>query len=136
MQLSDPLVERLGEAGVAAVYLIGSRATETHTPASDADVAVLMAHGGRRLTLTERSGLANAFADALGAPDADLVVLDEAPLELRGRVVQEGRLLYRGDEPRRVRFEVDTLSRWLDVEPTVREQDRAYLARVAREGLG
>ncbi|MDQ3708128.1 MAG: nucleotidyltransferase domain-containing protein [Actinomycetota bacterium] len=101
MQLPDRLVERLGEAGVAAVYLIGSRATGTHTPASDADVAVLMAHGGRRLTLTERSGLANAFADALGAPDADLV-LDEAPLELRGRVVQEGRLLARpaGSAPR------------------------------------
>ncbi|CAN5675414.1 MAG: nucleotidyltransferase domain-containing protein [Actinomycetota bacterium] len=136
MQLSDRLVERLARAGVTAAYLFGSRATGTHTAASDADVAVLMAHGGRMLTLAERSGLANAFADALEAPDADLVVLNEAPLELRGRVVREGRLLYRGDEAHRVRFEVDTLSRWLDVEPTVREQDRAYLARVAREGLG
>lgn len=136
MQLSDQLVERLARAGVAAVYLFGSRAKGTHTPVSDADVAVLMPQGSRRLTLAERSSLANAFADELGAPDADLVVLNEAPLELRGRVVQEGRPLYRADEPGRVRFEVDTLSRWLDVEPTVREQDRAYLARVAREGLG
>ena len=39
------------------------------------------------------------------------------------------------DDVRRVRFTVDTLSRYFDVLPTIREQDRAYVAAIAERGL-
>lgn len=44
-------------------------------------------------------------------------------------------MLWSSDEPRRVRFTVDTLSQYFDVLPTIERQDRAYLAAIARRGL-
>lgn len=91
--------------------------------------------GDRRLDLLERARLAARLAEALGVPDVDLVVLDEAGLELRGRVVQEGRLIYSRDEPARVGFEVRTRSEYIDYLPTLRALERSYLARIAGDGL-
>jgi uncharacterized protein len=83
----------------------------------------------------ERARLAADLAEALGTPEVDLVLLDEAPLELRGHVAQEGRLIYSRDEPQRVSFEVRTRSEYLDCLPTLRMLERAYLARIADRGL-
>lgn len=124
--------ELLHRAGVVIAYLFGSRARSEAGRGSDVDVAVLC---DRDLDLRERARLANALAELLGAPRADLVVLDEAPLELRGRVVQEGGLLHSTDEPRRVAFETRTRSEWFDFEPTLRELTNAYLRRIAKQGL-
>ena len=110
----------------------GSRAAGEPRAESDADVAIM---SNRRLDLLERARLAADLADALGTPDVDLVVLDEAPLELRGHVVQEGRGIDSRDEPRRVGFEVRTRSEYFDYLPTLRELEHAYLARVADRGL-
>ena len=122
----------LEEAGVVAAYLFGSRAAGTQRPASDADVAVLM---GRRPGLLERARLADLLAQALQVPDVDLVVLDEATLELRGRVLQEGRLIFSSDESRRVAFEVRTRSEYFDFLPTLQAHTRRYIRQVAEHGL-
>lgn len=129
------LEDVLAEAGVAAAYLFGSRATGRPRPDSDTDVAVLLRPGQPTPTLLEREALAVALAAVLGAGEVDLVVLDGAPLELRARVVRTGRLLAAPDPVARVRFEVDTQSRWFDVEPAHREQTAAFLRRVAQHGL-
>lgn len=89
----------------------------------------------RHLDLLERARLAADLAEALGTPDVDLVVLDEAPLELRGHVVQTGRVIHSQDEARRVGFEVRTRSEYFDYLPTLRELEHAYLARIADRGL-
>ena len=67
--------------------------------------------------------------------DVDVVDLDRAGLELRGRVAERGRLLHSSDEARRVRFEVDARMRWIEFRPVVQATTRAYLRRVATEGL-
>jgi predicted nucleotidyltransferase len=87
--------EVLSEAGI----LFGSRASGEARDGSDADVAVM---AGREVGLLEREVLADGLVRALGVPDVDLALLDDASLELRGAVVQEGRLLFSVDEPRRV----------------------------------
>jgi len=134
--LTDPeLRQRLRGAGVAVVWLFGSRARGEERPDSDADVAVLLRPGVERPSLRVQGTLAGALARALGVESVDFVVLDGAPLDLRGRVVEEGRLLWSDDEPLRVRYTVETLSRYLDVRSTIREQDLAFLAAVARRGL-
>ena len=74
------------------------------------------------------------LAAVLGT-DVDVVDLDLAPLELRGRVAVRGRLLHSSDEARRVRFEVDARLRWIEFRPVVEATTRAYLRRVAAEGL-
>lgn len=122
----------LAEAGVRFAYLFGSRAAGTQTDDSDADIAAMPGH---RLGLLEAEALAARLSAALGVPDVDLTWLDRALLELRGRVVQEGRLLYSRDEPARVGFEVRTRSEYFDFLPALRATERAYLARIADRGL-
>ncbi len=84
-------------------YLFGSRATGRHRPDSDADIAIMP---GQPLDLLAEVGLADRLAQALQVPEVDLLDLRRAPLVVRGRVLQEGRLLYSADEPGRVAFEV------------------------------
>lgn len=128
-----PSVETiLSGAGVRFAYLFGSRATGRAQDGSDADVAVMPS---RPLGLLERERLALRLARAFGAPDVDLVSLDTANLELRGRVVQDGRPIYTVDEPARVAFEVRTRSEYFDFVPALRALERSYLARVAERGL-
>jgi predicted nucleotidyltransferase len=118
--------------GVAVAYLFGSRAEGTARPGSDHDVAALFTDPRPALDATVRLGA--HLAGVLGT-EVDVVDLDRAELELRGRVAERGRLLYSVDGPRRVRFEVDARLRWIDFRPVVAETTRAYLRRVASEGL-
>ena len=128
VQLRD-LSEVFAAHGVAVAYLFGSRAEGTARPASDHDVAVLFTGPEPALDATVR--LSAALSAVLGT-DVDL---DRAELELRGHVAERGRLLYSADEPRRVRFEVDSRLRWIEFRPVVAETTRAFLRRVAAEGL-
>ena len=134
--MPDGAVAALREAGVVVAYLFGSRAAGRHRPDSDADVAVVLTDPSVDLPLVVEAQLAERLAQALGVARVDLTVAARAPLELRSRVVREGRVLFSDDEAARVRFEVDTQSRWFDVEPAYAEQTAAFLRRVAAEGLG
>lgn len=129
----DRVASILREAGVQVAYLFGSRATGAQSESSDADVAVLMEG---RLGLLDQEALADRLARALGVPGVDLILLDAASLELQGRVVQEGRVIFSADEPRRVAFEVATRSRYFDFLPVLRSHTDRYLRQVARGGLG
>jgi len=122
----------LGGEGIRFAYLFGSRAAGTAHARSDADIAVMPP---RPLGLLERERLVLGLVRALGVPDVDLIALDRASLELRGRVVQEGRPIYSADEPARVAFEVRTRSEYFDFVPTLLALERSYLARVAERGL-
>lgn len=79
--------------------------------------------------------MADRLAQALEVPAVDLVDLRRAPLVVRGRVLQEGRLLYSADEPARVAFEVRTRSEYFDFLPTQRALRDHFLRRVAAGGL-
>ncbi len=119
-------------AGVTFAYLFGSRATGRHGTGSDADVGIKVE---RPLRLLEEVALAQALASALDVPAVDLVDLDRAPVRLKGRIVQEGQLLFSVDEPARVAFEVRTRSEYFDFRPTLDAHRRRFLQRVAAGGL-
>lgn len=101
-------------------------------PDSDHDVAVLFVDPALAFDATERvaAGLSAVLHTAV-----DVVDLDRATLELRDRVAERGRVLHSSDEPRGVRFEVDARLRWIEFRDVVRDTTRAYLQRVARQGL-
>lgn len=122
----------LAEAGVRFAYLFGSRATGRERPSSDADIAIMP---GRPLDLLAEASLADRLAQALEVPAVDLVDLRRAPLVLRGRVLQEGRLLYSADEPARVEFEVRTYSEYFDFLPTHQALRDHFPRRVATRGV-
>ncbi len=133
VHLDDPRVaEALADAGARFAYLFGSRADEEERANSDVDIAVMV---GRELGLLEEQRLADRLATALGASDIDLVMLGRAGLELRGRIVQQGRRIFSADEPARVAFEVRTRSEYFDYLPYLEAHTDRYLRQVAARGL-
>ena len=121
----------LADESVAFAYLFGSRATGSARPASDTDIAVLPVPGlsrEQRRTLRER--IANLF-EVPAHSEVDVVLLDEAPLPLRGRVLRQRRVLYSADEPLRVRWESLTGRMFADSRLKLDELDRELLMRTA-----
>lgn len=129
--MDESLPQIFVDNDVVVAYLFGSRTEGTAHEGSDHDIAVLF---GRVPSLGEISTLQAALARALHTP-VDLVELESASLELRAKVVQEGRLIFSSDEPRRVAFETQTRSRWFDYRPVMQALTHAYLQRVAARGL-
>lgn len=114
------LAEALRRAGARFAFLHGSRTTGTATERSDLDVAAWW-------------GVDNppgSWEVVLGS-GVDLLVLDDAPLWLAGRVAQHGRLLFDDDPAERVRWQAETRLMFLD-QVALREATVAdYLAAVA-----
>ena len=66
---------------------------------------------GETLSLREEMALQSELSDAVGL-EVDLRNLSEAPLELRGRVLEDGVRVYSGDDAGRVGLERDLLARY------------------------
>lgn len=105
-------VRALRAAGARFAFVHGSRASGTHRPGSDIDVAAWFdGHDPAPWTIGSLP------------PGVDLLVLDRAPLELAGRVALHGLLLFDDDPVARVRWLAFTRRIYLD------ERPRTYLAR-------
>jgi predicted nucleotidyltransferase len=103
---------------VVAVYLFGSNAAGTARPDSDVDVAVLFERAPAPRLSSPRFELEGDLEKALGHP-VDLVVLNDAPVDLRIRVLRNGRLLLERDAAARIKFEVQTRNEAFDLEPVL-----------------
>lgn len=102
---TDAVVASLRESGARFAFVHGSRATGTATPGSDLDVAAWWGTSDRPDPW-----------DVLLPPGVDLLVLDDAPLELVGRVAVHGRLLFDDDPPARVEWQATTRLVYFDEE--------------------
>ena len=114
--------------GVAAAYVFGSVATATARPDSDVDVAVLFTATPPHTLNGARFALAGRLEAALGAP-VDLVVLNNAPVDLSIRVLRQGRLLVDRDASARIGFEVRTRNEAFDLEPVLARYRSARVPR-------
>lgn len=105
-------------SNVVAVYLFGSVARSQAGPASDVDVAVLLAADPRPdldgLLLGEETELETT----LGVP-VQLVVLNTAPCDLVHRVLRDGLLLLDRNSSARVQFEVRARNEFFDLQPVL-----------------
>ena len=119
---------------VQAAYVFGSVATGRARADSDIDIAVLLA---RRLpparTLSYRLKLMADLGAALRRSDVEVVILNDAPPLLAHRVLSKGKLVYERSASARVRFQVQTASRYFDLIPTL-EMHMRYLKQHVREG--
>ena len=124
--------------GVAVAYLYGSRARGRYTRLSDVDVAVVTTEEPLpRERLRLELALELDLRDALGE-EFDVRVINDAPILVRGRVLQTGKRIYVGDERRRIAFEENTRRLYLDFLPFLQRQRQmrraAERAARARDG--
>lgn len=106
----------LRRRGARFAYVFGSQARGTARASSDLDVAAYFGPP------------APASFEVLLPPGVDLLVLDDAPLELRGRVALEGSLIFDVDPAERVRWEATTRKIYLDELPRITRAHREFLA--------
>jgi predicted nucleotidyltransferase len=144
MHRSDNLVDTLRlhlpqmvkDLPVQLAYLHGSAARGEETPSSDVDIALVCdeeTSPGQRLRLMLDVS-AELFRQA-GIADADVRVINDAPLVFRGRVACEGILLYARDEAQRIEFETRTRDEYFDYLPFHRRLQDAFLKNVRERGL-
>ncbi len=119
---------------VVIAYLFGSRTVGRSGPASDYDIAVLIAP---ELSSAERGRwrleLIGRLIDAYRSDAIDLVILNDAPPLLRFEVIRVRHVLYNRDDEARVAFEVRTMQEWFDWEPRYTRMQRARLRTFAGE---
>lgn len=118
--LREQIVVALREAGARFALLHGSRAAGPHRPDSDTDVAAWW------------GGSAPASFEIALPPGVDLLVLDTAPLELRGRIAQHGLLLFDDDPSARVHWVATTRKIYADERPRLERAHREFLESVRR----
>jgi uncharacterized protein len=103
--VSDDVIATLRRAGARFAFVHGSRAAGTAQPSSDLDVAAWWGSPDRPQPW-----------DVVLPAGVDLLVLDDAPLELAGRVAVWGRLLFDDDPPARVEWQATTRLVYFDEE--------------------
>ncbi|ORV09818.1 DNA polymerase III subunit beta [Mycobacterium celatum] len=112
--------EALRRHGAVFAYLHGSRADNSARPTSDIDIAAYF-------------GAQQPEAFEIMLPSGvDLLVLDNAPLELAGRVAMRGKLLFETDRARRVAWEATTRKIYLDELPRITRAHREFAEAVRR----
>lgn len=119
-QVVAQTIDVLRGAGARFAYLHGSRADGTARPESDVDVAAWF------------GASAPQSYEVLLPAGVDLMVLDHAPLELRGRVAHRGRLLFEDDEVARIRWEAMTRKIYFDELPRIQRAHREFSEAVRR----
>jgi predicted nucleotidyltransferase len=106
--------------GVCLVYLFGSRVAGSPGPMSDYDLGVLVDPTGDQEQI--QAELAHRAARALRPARVDVLVLNQAPIELAYAVIAQGALLYEQDFATRVEYEANVMSRYGDYLPVLRAQ--------------
>lgn len=112
-----------GVPEVVLAYLFGSQANGMPGPLSDYDIGVLVQSPSPEL----RYRLSREIGRALDAERVDLVLLNEAPVELAYAIIAQGRLLCRRSLAEQVEFEARVLSRYGDYLPVLRRQRQDIL---------
>lgn len=121
--MNDVLVARIRHAAaevfsaspVFLAYAHGSRVSGTARATSDLDVGYYLMPGypERQLPFSEEMRLVDQLSAALDI-EVDLRALALAPIQLRGRVLEEGVRVYCDDEEARVELETYLLGHYLD----------------------
>jgi predicted nucleotidyltransferase len=105
--------------GVAAAYLFGSMARGTAGIDSDIDLGILFNEAPAASFDAQPYGLEGALERHLGHP-VEVIALNSAPVDLRSRVLRDGRLIVEKNRSARIAFEVRTRNEAFDLEPILR----------------
>jgi predicted nucleotidyltransferase len=121
---------------VTLAYLYGSAAAGRATPLSDVDIALVVNEEldpYQQLKLELR--IETELAERANVRNAEVRIINGAPLTIRGQVACRGILLYCTDEDARVQFETATRDEYFDYLPIARQLREAFFADVRERGL-
>jgi uncharacterized protein len=119
-ELRRAIVDALRDSGAAFAFIHGSTVQGTARAGSDIDVAAWWA-----------SDAPPSF-EVLLPPRVDLLVLNDAPLELAGRVAVDGVLLFDDDPQSRVLWVAQTRKIYFDERPRIERSHREFAESLRR----
>jgi predicted nucleotidyltransferase len=121
---------------ILAAYAYGSRISGRPSVHSDLDIGYYLSgyRRGALLSMREEMLMAADMSRETGV-EVDIRNLGHAPLELRGRVLEEGFRIYFADDAERVELECYILARYHDYKDTFRQMHEARLRAIADRGL-
>jgi predicted nucleotidyltransferase len=119
---------------VFLAYAYGSRIHGAPRSESDLDIGYYVKDHGKGLSIQEEMTLAAKLSSLLDV-EVDLRNLGDAPLEMRGRVLEKGLRIYCANDVARVNLERDLLSRYHDYKEEWEMLHRARVRDVAANGL-
>ena len=123
--------EVLADEPVRVAYLFGSNARGEANQLSDVDVALLAPDVQPLDRLDLRLRVIGRLSTAAMIPALDVIVLDEAPLTLAGRVIRDGIVIYSVDEPLRAEYESRIFRQFVDFSFLADEIDRETIRQIA-----
>lgn len=126
----------LDSTDIFLAYAYGSRIRGGARPDSDLDIGYYLDDFRNHppLPIEDEMTIAGELSDRLGV-EVDFRNLGGAPLEWRGRVLEEGVRVYCGDEVQRVNLERDLLAQYLDQKESFRRMHEERLKTFAETGL-
>ena len=113
-----------GEKNILLAYIFGSQAIGKTGPLSDYDFAVFLS---QKPSFPFKYKLKNKLINILDNKQVDLVILNDAPIELKYKVVATGKVIFQKNSIVKTEFEADTLSRYFDYLPVLRAQKKDIL---------
>jgi len=120
-KFNDIKIKRIfsNEDNILFAYLFGSQVTGKTGPMSDYDFAIFLS---RKPFFQFKYRLKNNLLNILNTNQVDLIILNNAPIELKYNIINTGKIIYQKNSIAKVEFEADTLSRYFDYLPVLRAQ--------------
>ena len=107
------------EKDILLAYIFGSQLRGKTGPLSDYDFAVFLS---QKPSFQFKYKLKNILVNVLNTGQVDLIILNDAPVELKYKVIATGKIIFQKNSAAKVDFEADTLSRYFDYLPVLRAQ--------------
>ena len=121
---------------VVAAYLFGSWARGESRDDSDVDIGFFLPRKDPAIgKYTPPDVVLEQRLSRNTSLPLEVHLLNQAPLAITGRVMEEGVLVYCGDEAARVRLEVAIRGQYLGFKPAIEELHRVRLKAFADKGL-
>jgi len=112
------------ERNILLAYIFGSQVIGKIGPLSDYDFAVFLS---QKPSFQFKYKLKNKLVNILNTEQVDLVILNDAPVELKYKVIATGKIIFQKNSLVRTEFEANTLSQYFDYLPVLRAQKKDIL---------
>jgi|Deesub1362B_J571_1020462.scaffolds.fasta_scaffold00457_23 hypothetical protein len=120
------------EKDVIFAYIFGSYAEGREGPLSDFDIAIFLKNTSKDF-FERKIGLNNLVTSILKTDEVDIVILNEANVEISFNIIKNGFLFISKDEKSRIEYEKKIIKYYMDFEYYRRRMIKEFFSKVKRE---